>query len=714
MLELQSGKFEKVIKQAEALVPHFPNNKQLLTICGAANAHNKNFSNAFRWFDKIREITPMDPAVYFNMGNVERDRGNLLAAADLYAKSFEIDPKYTAAANNLNLIIHHLRSTQRFKDDHYLRACVLFLQKNYKKAILDFEKTISENPRHDDAYYKLGLSFSKAGKLKDAISTLQTAVTIDPKHALAHFALGELLFPVSKQRQASKKHLFKALELDPSLYDAHILISKLYIKDNKYTEAEAHLEKAAILAPDRVDTHYRLGMLQKKLGKFQAALKSFQLCLKMKPNFASAHAELGGLFLDAGQPEHALRALKLAIDLDPKNSSAWVNGLIAHERLNLLSDMENWLAGCYKNVTENLSDVIIFEAILRLRQKKPKLAKQSLDKIAPDKLSLNRRRRYFEILGKTEDNLENYTGAYAAYQSMNEAIQQDPAFLAAERDVYFEHAKNRLQLLSEAPVKNFLSSHVDMGNEPVFLIGFPRSGTTLLDTILRTHLAIDVAEEIPAVSHAKASLGKDKKYDFVHHFPDDKEREIARNEYVKFMATHLQNEEVSIKIDKLPLNILQLPFIHYLFPNAKIIVALRHPFDCTLSNWMQNYKINPAMANMVDLERIIKFYDICFSSLKLAKQKFSLDIHYLKYENLVDDIQRETTQLLQFLELEWDDALLEFYNTAQSRFIQTPSYSQVSQPIYTNSRYKWKNYSQFIEKYAVDIRPWLEEFGYED
>ena len=144
--------------------------------------------------------------------------------------------------------------------------------------------------------------------------------------------------------------------------------------------------------------------------------------------------------------------------------------------------------------------------------------------------------------------------------------------------------------------------------QPTFLIGFPRSGTTLLDTILRTHSNIDVLEELPMVAKMIASLQHVATVSGIEKI-DESSAKIANLSYLKEFKKHTTVGEKSVIIDKLPLNILHLPIINQIFPNAKFILALRHPLDCVLSCWMQDFKLNPAMANMVELDRIVDFYD---------------------------------------------------------------------------------------------------------
>jgi hypothetical protein len=207
--------------------------------------------------------------------------------------------------------------------------------------------------------------------------------------------------------------------------------------------------------------------------------------------------------------------------------------------------------------------------------------------------------------------------------------------------------------------------------------------------------------EIPTISRIEAM--------------DNAAAEIASGFYLEELKKHIEVGKKQTLVDKLPLNILQLPLINQVFPNARYIIALRHPLDCVLSCWMQNFKLNPAMANMVELKRIVDFYDTAMSILKLSKERYSLDIHRIRYEDLVLDFEENVTNLLTFLGLEWEEELRSYQKTALARGrIKTPSHSQVIKPIYKTASYRWKNYEKYLNPFKRQLEPWLRDYGYLD
>ena len=249
---------------------------------------------------------------------------------------------------------------------------------------------------------------------------------------------------------------------------------------------------------------------------------------------------------------------------------------------------------------------------------------------------------------------------------------------------------------------------------PIFLVGFPRSGTTLLDTILRTHSDIDVVEEQSSLEVAKMFIHKSGYNDVIHKALPPKVLLGAKNAYHSELAKFIKRENSnSVYIDKLPLNLLNTPLIYQLYPNAKFILALRHPMDTILSCWMQNFGLNPAMANMVDLNRIVDLYSVAMETFEVCRTNCNLNVHSIRYEDLLDNLRGETTSVLKFLDLEWQPQMENYQKTALERgAIDTPSYSQVVQPIYKNSMYRWLNYEKYLIKYLARVEPWIHKFGY--
>ena len=167
-------------------------------------------------------------------------------------------------------------------------------------------------------------------------------------------------------------------------------------------------------------------------------------------------------------------------------------------------------------------------------------------------------------------------------------------------------------------------------------------------------------------------------------------------------------------IDKFPLMTLRAAHIHRAFPDAKFIFALRHPCDVVLSCYMQNFMVTSAMSSFLTLENSAKLYDSAMTFWECAREVMPLDVHTVRYEDMVQDLEGELRPLIAFLGLEWDDALLDHQKTARDRgYIRTPSYAQVTEKVYTRSSGRWEAYRQHLEPILPVLAPWIEKFGYQ-
>jgi hypothetical protein len=186
-----------------------------------------------------------------------------------------------------------------------------------------------------------------------------------------------------------------------------------------------------------------------------------------------------------------------------------------------------------------------------------------------------------------------------------------------------------------------------------------------------------------------------------------------RERYFEAVDGYFSRDPGMLLVDKFPLNIRHIPLIVRLFPSARIILAMRHPCDVVLSNFMQNYRINNAMANFFTIEDSALAYQQVMALWQKSISLLPVHYHTVKYESLVTDFNHEVGQLLEFLEVDWDDAVLAYDSHARKRgTIRTPSYQSVTEPIYQRAKYRWKRYQDQLQPVMKDLAPFIEAFGY--
>jgi hypothetical protein len=231
-----------------------------------------------------------------------------------------------------------------------------------------------------------------------------------------------------------------------------------------------------------------------------------------------------------------------------------------------------------------------------------------------------------------------------------------------------------------------------------------------LDTFLMGHEAVTVLEEVALLDEARQSIGD--LAELPRRTPSELRR--ARDAYFAALDEHVGSGFDGLVIDKLPLNLLAAPLIHVLFPEARIIFAQRHPCDSVLSCFMQAFALNDSMACFLDLRTSADFYDAAMTLWLRSADALPLNSRTLVYEELVADPEAALRPLVAFLGIAWQDRLLDHRATAATRdAINTPSYSQVTQPLTRSASGRWRRYRAEIEPVLSILLPWAERLGYQ-
>jgi tetratricopeptide (TPR) repeat protein len=244
--------------------------------------------------------------------------------------------------------------------------------------------------------------------------------------------------------------------------------------------------------------------------------------------------------------------------------------------------------------------------------------------------------------------------------------------------------------------------------DPVFLVGFPRSGTTLLDTMLMGLPELHVLEERPMLAEASRLMG-----------PMDI-TELTTGQCEQLRAAYFDSalrhgwDGTRWLVDKHPLNMARAPLIHRIFPQARFILAERHPADVVLSCFMANFTLNHAMRSFTDLEEAARTYDAVFRAWHRANEVLPLAAHTIRYERLVEDPRGELQPLTEWLGLAWNDRLLAHQDTAQARGrVRTASYAQIGEALYTRARGRWRRYADQLAPVMPILAPWAARMGYD-
>ena len=473
-------------------------------------------------------------------------------------------------------------------------------------------------------------------------------------------------------------------------------------------------KKALEIKPDYAEVYYNMGIALKDKGDPEAAIDSYKQALKIKPDYAEAYNNMGIALTDKDDPVAAIDSYKQALKIKPDYADAYINTCEAYEKSNKLAELSEVISRAKTALKEFPDDLLLYEALYYFRSNNYEHSEKLISLVNIDQLDLMRRPKFLQLKAKLNHYQKNYKSAFNSFAEMNHAVINSSDYKGKEAQVFFDELLHRVQQLKNIVETPYSQSLAEPSiDTPTFLIGFPRSGTTLLDTILRTHSKINVIEEKAMLLKAQLHFGNKLSIVDIENLTNG-ELANAKEIYFKELEKFVSTKSDGCIIDKLPLNIVDAPIIHKLFPTAKFILSLRHPLDSILSCWMQLFRLNPAMSNMVELDRIVDFYGEAMTVLELSEKRYSLNIHRIRYEDLVLDMKLEVSNLLKFLELGWENELEDYQKTALKRgIISTPSYSQVIEPIYKTASYRWEKYRKPLEKYFVKIEKWTTKFGYE-
>jgi tetratricopeptide (TPR) repeat protein len=469
-------------------------------------------------------------------------------------------------------------------------------------------------------------------------------------------------------------------------------------------EAEAIFRELARELPDSLlplrDLHHML----RDNGRDQEAMEAIEAAVARAPDNVHLLIDKARHLAQLQKMNEAEAAYRHVLEIDPANAAAYIGVAVVLELTNRTGELASLAE---EAETRGIGDAVnLIRGFHHLRTKQFDAGLTALDSVPAD---LEPARR-LHLQGQLFEGAGRYDEAFEAFARMNEEFRADPSRPGERGAAYREQIRKFRDAVTPAWVAKWRSEKAAGSRPaPVFLVGFPRSGTTLLDTMLMSHPKVEVLEEEPALRTAMRLLPS---FARLPTMPDE-EIAAARDLYFETVASLRPLAPGKLLVDKNPLTMNLLPFVHRLFPDARIILALRHPCDVVLSCFMANFRTNEGMSSFVGLDTAAELYDASFGYCEHVQSLMPLSVHVVSYENIVADRARELRSLFDFLGLDWHDSVLDHQATALKRGrIKTASYAQVVEPIYTRSAGRWRNYREQLEPVLPVLQPWIEKFGY--
>jgi tetratricopeptide (TPR) repeat protein len=486
-------------------------------------------------------------------------------------------------------------------------------------------------------------------------------------------------------------------------------------------EALADLERGQALAPADPNIANARGLCLAALGRMAEAAAAFDLCARSAPGFAPGHYNRGWASETIGELTVAGEAYRRTLELAPGHADAAAGmAFLAARRgdgpaARTFAEQALALRPGLMKATLALAQAEIGDRDFPAAEARLRLA---LDRDAPAQAP-QFRAMALGLLGDALDGRGRIDEAFATYQAendltrrLNEAeyagpgVHTAPQFLAWVSD-YFEQASPDAWMIrrSSGGPASPAASHV-------FLIGFPRSGTTLLENVLAGAPEVVTLEEREVLADGvRAFMSKPAGLDRLL-AASDEELEPFRAAYWRRVRELGGEPDGRVFIDKLPLNTFKLPLIARLFPQARVIFSVRDPRDVVLSCFRRHFSMNPSMFEFLTLEGTARFYAATLDLFELYRDRLGVEPHMLRYEDMVEDFESTTRAACVFLGVEWRPELAAFATRAASKGIATPSATQVARGLYRQGIGQWRPYEAHLAPVMPILEQWIVALGY--
>lgn len=600
-----------------------------------------------------------------------------------------------------------------------------------------FKALLVQHPQYDHALFELGLVYAELGDPQAAITVLQQATKLNPKHAAAWRTLGDQLTltgDIAAADEAYGWHIKSSVN-DPQLMDAAVALC-----DNKLAVAERLLKDFLKVHPTDVGAIRMLAELATRLGRYEDAENLLSRCLDLMPSFNAARHNYAIVLYRQNKAEDTIDQLGRLLETDPRNVTYrnlqaatlvrvgdYDQAIDTYEAI--LKEYPQHALGwmsyghCLKTVGRQAESIAAYRESIKL---KPNLGEAywslanlktfrfTNDDIKQIRAQLESKELGNEddfhlhfTLGKALEDAKQYEDSFKHYSMGNEKRRQELEYNADDTSAHVQSSK---KLFS----KTFLSNRAGQGSQsadPIFIVGLPRSGSTLIEQILSSHSQVEGTMELPDIIAMSRRIGGRKKRGEEHNYPEvlaDLTPEQLQELGDEFISrTRIQRREGrAFFIDKMPNNFLHTGFIHLILPNAKIIDARRHPLGCCFSGYKQHFARGQNFS--YSLSDIGRYYHDYVALMAHFDAVLPGRVHRVIYERMVADTETEIRKLLAHCGLPFEEQCLRYYET--NRAVRTASSEQVRKPIFTDGVDQWQNYAPWLDPLVAELDAVLEAY----
>ncbi len=585
------------------------------------------------------------------------------------------------------------------------RAYALYDEGRFEDAAADYLRVIEATPENADAWCMLGTCLLVLGHAEDASVALRTALTRQPDHVDALNNLGGHLLGLGRTEEGLELCL-RAVKAAPEHYAARANLGAALLDSGWLIEAEVHLRRAIEIDPGPAMPHDSLGSVYLRAGLLEPAAESFRAALERDGHDPETWVHLGMALHDLGHLEESEAAYRRALALSPEHADAHANLGIHHLTVGRRNEALHEFEIAHANDPQNLTAL---SSIIELREIGPDDPRFGLldSAVSADGGPPGRKMLAHFALAKACDGAQRYDEAFAHYRQGHRARARHLGhrYDAERYDDLLRHVRSSI-------TRDFFRERADWALEdasPIFVVGMPRSGTSLIEQILASHSLVHGAGELLDLADAARRLtgeedaprdgGKRPLPDF-----EALVREAARDEGRAYLRTlHGLGGDAVRVVDKMPHNFEHLWLVALLFPGATVLHSVRSPLDTCVSCYFQKFTVgHPYTDDLTSLGHHYRYYHALMEHWKAV---LPLEIHDIVYEHLVTDPDAEIRALVETCGLDFEPACLDFHRT--KRAVRTASVTQVRKRAYSTSVGSWQKYRAHLEPLVEALEPVL-------
>lgn len=660
----QLQKYDDAMKSAQKAVELAPEYAAAWLNLGNAHQGLGHLETAIESWEKVLELQPDSVMALSNIGNAYRDLGKLKKSEEYCRKATIVDPNHTNAWSNLGNALRDMGKPA--------------------EAEVCYRTAIKQRPNFIQAHNNLAIALMDQTRFEEAAEAARYATAFDDQYGDAwqnlSFSLRELGHFDEALRAAEK-----AVMLKPDSADAYADLSDVLFVQDRIDEAEAALEEAQKLAPDSPRIYLRLANIMERANKVQEALETADKAVELNPEMPEAYHKKAQIYIMSNRMDEAMEAISKTLELVPKAAMALGTKAEILISLNRLDEAEAVLREAMTYNDKLPSLYMSLAKVHKLAKDEPEFKKMEELAQGIDRMGRNAATAMSFAMFDAYEGFKEYD---TAFDYLKRGCDLKRSVVPYSADLNEQIHQNTMTAFSDDFIKSVEGKGYE-SNMPVFIIGMPRSGTTLTEQILSMHPDVFAAGELMDFSICEQELGVLK---------EDNSAEIGKayiDRVTERFGTHKR------LTDKMPGNYMRLGSILMTLPNAKVIHCKRNPLDNCLSCYKQLFSRGHYYS--YELKELAEQYNAYHDLMAFWREKFPERFLDFDYEETVTNFEEQARKLVDYCGLEWNDACLEPHKSKRS--VLTASKTQVIKPVYQSSVKGWKRYEKQLQRLVDSIRP---------